>query len=279
MNSLKNFLFNNWNSIFSKTRNDFVFDKKNKNYGAYFLRKGYFKTLIRSYLIAILFLLLLVYTPSILEIINELRNKNILTDKEISELSKSTDIVLQPPPEIQLDITKPPAIPQIIIQRKDTIPPKPKENSSPKDTVIINQDSLLLAMKDSLEKDSLNRIKDSSALANDIINTNGSLRMKVDAMPEFPGGAIALRFFLKTHIQYSLRAKASNTMGIVNVSFVVEADGSLTNIRLLMAVGNGLDDAVIQMIQAMPHWKPGMRRGKPQRFLVNLPVNFTLKDK
>jgi protein TonB len=284
LNFLKNLLFSNWISIFSKTRNDFVFEKRNKDYGAYFLRKGYFKTLIRSYFAALIFIFLIVYTPVVLQMIEDLRNKNLLTEKDIEELTKTKDIELSPPPEIQFDITKPPAVPAIVIQKKDSILPKPKEIIPNKDSLQRIRDSLLLAMKDSMMNDSINRRNDSlSKVAaderNDIINNHGSLQMKVDAMPEFPGGELALRKYIKDNLKYSLRAKAMQTMGTVNVAFVVEEDGSLTNIRMLMMAGNGLNDEVIKLIKGMPHWKPGMRRGKPQRFLINLPVNFYLRNK
>jgi protein TonB len=284
LKSLKNLFPDNWNSIFSKTRNDFVFEKRNKDYGAYFLRQGYFKTLIRSYLAAIVIILIMVYTPVIVNIIDELLDKNILTEKEIAELAKSSDIELSPPPEIQLDIKNLPAIPNIIIQKKDSVIHKPKEIILNKDSILKIMDSTLLAMKESLHNDSIKRWNDSLAIAaanaqNDIINNHGSLQMKVDKMPEYPGGELAMNKYVKDHLRFSLRAKAMNTMGAVNVEFVVEADGSLSHIKMLMSAGNGLDEEVIKLINGMPHWKPGMRRGKPQRFLINLPVNFILRGK
>ena len=259
MTSLKNFFSKNWTSVFSKTRNDFVFEHRNKDYGAYRLRKGYFKTLVWSYLAALCIIFLLVYSPAIYSYIEDMRNKNLLSEKDLAELMKSSDVVLSPPPDIQIDLVKPPAVPQIIIQKKDSVKVKAKEKIIPKDTITINQDSLLLVRKDSLAKDSIINKVAADALANDIINKNGSLQMRVDALPEFPGGELALNGYIKEHLKYSLRAKAMHTNGTVDVSFVVEADGSLTHIRLMMIAGNGLDDEVIALIKGMPKWKPGMR--------------------
>ncbi len=279
MASQKKLFSNNWNSLFSKTRNDFAFEKRNREYGAYNLRQAYFKTLLKSYFAAIFIILLLVYAPTIYSYIEEMRNHNSLTDKEIAELMKTTDVVLSPPPEILVDLVRPPSIPRIIIQKKDSITHKHKEIIPQKDSIPANADSLLLAKKDSLQKDSILKKKNSDALANDIINKNGRLSMKVDAMPEFPGGDLALNAYIKQHVRYSLHAKAMHTIATVDVSFVVEEDGSLTNIRLLMIAGNGLDEEVINLVKGMPKWKPGTRRGKPQRFLMYLPVNFSLKGK
>ncbi len=272
--------FDNWTSIISKTRNAIVFENKNKEYGAYKIRQGYFKTLIRSYIVSIIFIFLLFYTPVIIDLINDYRNKNILSEKDFAELTKMSDILLSPPPEIE--VTKPSGIPVYDIKQQDTVQlkPKPIEPDSGK----IKQDSLLLAKKDSLFNDSINKMNDSMKLATknanpDIKNQNGLLSIKVDALPEFPGGAQALDEYLRQHSKYTLKAKAMGTNGTVNVSFIVEADGSISNIRLMKVAGNGLDDQVVSTIKNMPHWKPGIFRQHPKRFIMYLPINYSLIKK
>ncbi|MEI6816535.1 MAG: TonB family protein [Bacteroidota bacterium] len=272
--------FDNWTSILSKTRNAIVFENKNKEYGAYKIRQGYFKTLIRSYIVSIIFIFLLFYTPVIIDLINDYRNQNILSEKDFAELTKMSDILLSPPPEIE--VTKPSGIPVYDIKKQDTVQLKPKTNTP--DSGKAKQDSLLLAKKDSLFNDSINKMNDSMKLATknanpDIKNQNGLLSIKVDALPEFPGGAQALDEYLRQHSKYTLKAKAMGTNGTVNVSFIVEADGSISNIRLMKVAGNGLDDQVVSTIKNMPRWKPGIFRQQPKRFIMYLPINYSLIKK
>ncbi len=278
----RKFLFNDpWFTIFSKNRNALVFETKNKDYGAYALRKNYAKTLFKSYCIAVIAVLLLIYTPVFVEFFEEWNQKTQLTNQDLAELNKNNDILLSPPPLIELNPNTTPPIPEIIPKKQDTTIKKKAVIVPNKDSLDHVLDSLnrLRGMPDTTLKTNDTSMAQRSPNTSDISNHNGQIQMKVDALPEFPGGENGLMVFMKQHIKYSLRAKAMNTQGTVNVAFIVEADGSISGIRMLMIASNGLDDEVIDLIKAMPRWKPGIRRGKPQRFVVNLPVNFYLKAK
>jgi len=97
----------------------------------------------------------------------------------------------------------------------------------------------------------------------------------VEVMPEYPGGENARQLFLAQNIQYP--AKENNIQGTVYTNFIVEKDGSLTNIKILKGLGFGCDEEVIRVIKSMPKWKPGTQRGNPVRVLINSPVKFSLK--
>ncbi len=98
----------------------------------------------------------------------------------------------------------------------------------------------------------------------------------VEEDPEFPGGMEALHKFLADNIQYPQQARDNNISGKVYVSFVVEADGSITNSRLLRDIGGGCGAETLRVVKTMPRWTPGKQRGKPVRVQFNLPVTFTL---
>ena len=72
-------------------------------------------------------------------------------------------------------------------------------------------------------------------------------------------------------------AKESGIQGMVYVTFVVERDGSITDVRVLRGIGGGCDEEAIRVVSAMPKWTPGKQRGKPVRVQYNLPVRFTLQ--
>jgi len=99
--------------------------------------------------------------------------------------------------------------------------------------------------------------------------------MQMDA--EFPGGEDAFNNYLGRHLQNPALIK-----GEVVVTFMIEKDGSLTDIKIVKSVEKSLDEEVVNIIKQSPHWKPAVRNGKPLRTLYTLPVDFmgdTKQDK
>jgi len=101
--------------------------------------------------------------------------------------------------------------------------------------------------------------------------------MVVESMPEYPGGEAALYTYLAENIKYPQMAKESGIQGRVFVTFVVERNGSVTDVRILRGIGGGCDEEAIRVVSSMPRWTPGMQRGKAVRVQYNLPVKFTLQ--
>ena len=99
----------------------------------------------------------------------------------------------------------------------------------------------------------------------------------VESMPEFPNGMKELYVYLQNNIKYPVMAKESGIQGKVYVTFVVEKNGSITDVKVLRGIGGGCDEEAIRVVAAMPKWKPGKQRGKPVRVQYNLPVRFTLQ--
>lgn len=96
-------------------------------------------------------------------------------------------------------------------------------------------------------------------------------------MPEFPGGLPALYEFLRNNVKYPAFAKEVGIQGTVYVSFVVEKDGSISDVQLLRKIGGGCDEEAVRVVKNMPHWKPGRQMGRPVRVLYNLPIKFALR--
>ena len=99
----------------------------------------------------------------------------------------------------------------------------------------------------------------------------------VETMPEFPGGMQAMMTFLSENVQYPPIAKENGIQGRVICTFVVEKDGSITDICVVRSSGEpSLDKEAVRVIGTMPNWKPGKQRGKPVRVKYTIPVNFRL---
>ena len=102
--------------------------------------------------------------------------------------------------------------------------------------------------------------------------------MVVEESPKYIGGDEARIKFLQNNIQYPEKAREVGISGTIIVTFVVEKDGSLTDIRILRGIGGGCDEEAVRVIKLMPNWNPGKQRGKAVRVQFNMPVKFTLED-
>ena len=99
----------------------------------------------------------------------------------------------------------------------------------------------------------------------------------VEDAPQYPGGDEARIRFLNDNIRYPQMARESGIQGIVYITFVVERDGSITDVRILRPIGGGCDEEAIRVIKAMPKWTPGKQRGRPVRVQFNMPIRFILQ--
>ena len=100
----------------------------------------------------------------------------------------------------------------------------------------------------------------------------------VEQMPEFPGGEEAIREFVAKNIQYPQKAIDAGAYGRVFVGFVIEPDGSVSNVTLLRGIGFGCDEEAMRVVKMMPKWKPGMQKGEAVRVSYMIPINFKLED-
>jgi protein TonB len=98
----------------------------------------------------------------------------------------------------------------------------------------------------------------------------------VEENPEFPGGEEARIKFLKDNIEYPRIARDIGLEGRVWVGFVVEADGRITNVKILRGRAQSLDDEALRVAKLMPKWKPGKQRTKAVRVQYQMPITFTL---
>jgi TonB family protein len=107
----------------------------------------------------------------------------------------------------------------------------------------------------------------------------GDVFVVVEQSPEFPGGAVAFSQFLSKNIVYPASAVDAGRTGVVYVQFVVEKDGSVTNVIVLKGVPGApeLDQEAVRVIGLSPNWKSGMNSGKPVRARMIQPVRFNLK--
>lgn len=103
------------------------------------------------------------------------------------------------------------------------------------------------------------------------------IHIRVEKMPEFPGGQEALNRYLVRNIKYPLLAQENGIQGRVVCQFVVNSDGSIVDISVVRGVEESLDKEAIRVIKSMPKWTPGRQGGKSVRVKYTLPIRFKLQ--
>jgi len=99
----------------------------------------------------------------------------------------------------------------------------------------------------------------------------------VEQMPKFPGGDEALRKYLAQSVKYPVIAQENGIQGRVFVSFVVNKNGEVTNVKVARPFDPNLDKEAVRVVQSMPKWEPGMQRGKAVKVSYTVPINFVLQ--
>ena len=99
----------------------------------------------------------------------------------------------------------------------------------------------------------------------------------VEEAPQFIGGSAALLEYIAKNVQYPVEAQQKGTQGRVQSCFIVEKDGSISNIEVLRGIDPLLDKEAVRVISNMPKWKPGKQRGQAVRVKYTFPVTFRLQ--
>jgi len=98
----------------------------------------------------------------------------------------------------------------------------------------------------------------------------------VEEMPEFPGGALALRKWIKSNVKYPENARRNKITGRVYVGFVINKKGDVEDCKILRSIDADLDKEALRVVNSMPSWKPGKQKGKSVKVSFSFPINFHL---
>jgi periplasmic protein TonB len=245
---------------------DMVFKGRNQEYGAYVLRKKYKKYMTISMLIALIILIGGVAYPVIASYIS--KNKIIKEDKSVeTEILNAPKEDLPPPPP-------PPPPPEAMAEKVKFTVPKVVEDTV--ESGLATQDDLSTKGNTEAPPDEEIKIEE---VKEQVIQQEAPKEIftVVEEQPGYPGGDEARIRFLQENIKYPEEAKELGVQGKVFVTFVVEVDGSITDVRVLRGIGAGCDEEAIRVVKSMPRWVPGKQRGQPVRVQFNLPIKFTLQ--
>jgi periplasmic protein TonB len=276
MNILKRSWMRKNLDINSKEWCDIVFEGKNKDYGAYVLRKlsnkRHGKALI---IVSILFVFLLLLPGLIKTVLPEKKERMVevtsLADLKIEqEMPKEENrIAVPPPPPLKSTIKfTPPVIkPDEVVVVENEVKTQDELNETPK----------AISVADVVGTDEVNGVDIATLDENQAITQEevDEVYGIVDQMPEFPGGELALRKWIANNIRYPKMAAEKGIHGKVYINFVVEKNGDISSVRVTKGVDPLLDKEALRVIINLPKWSPGLQGGKPVRVSYTVPINFT----
>lgn len=265
---------------------DILFSGRNKDYGAYELRNRYDRR-VRNSIIGTASVILVVIGGYVLD--NTLKaadnvrplvvtkDPTVLKPIDIPEEKKFTP----PPPPVT---SAPPPMAASIRNTTPVIVDKdvPPDEMPPKQT---DMDNKVIGFKtaDGVEDGAQVDLGASGIGGSGVVKVEAPAeedkgpRIFVEIMPEFPGGEPALAKYLKNHMRYPTQAQDNDVQGTVFVQFVVNRDGSITDVKTVGAAkGAGLEEEAKRVVNAMPKWKPGRQNGQNVPVLFNLPIRFVL---
>jgi protein TonB len=273
-NTYINRFFNDWDDVVSDTRNDIVFEDRNKSYGAYFVRKNHNKTLAFALLFTSIVFIIGVSFPKIIEFLTS-------GEDEVDVPLLITNVDLTPPPPIdETEPPPPPPPPPPAIETIKFTPPVVTDEEVVDDPPPVQTDELPQISTVTQEGDGTEDIVIPEEFGNGVVQpVEEEIFTIVEQRAEFPGGEGELISYISKNIKYPAMEADNGISGRCVLNFIVEKDGSITNVKVVRGVPNGpgCDKEAIRVVSSMPKWKPGKQNGRSVRMYYNLPVNFNLK--
>jgi protein TonB len=246
---------------------DIVFEIRNKEYGAYSLRKKYSKNVLISLLIGILILGTAVITPFInaKSVENKKRAERTVV-MNMEKLDTPVDQVAPPPP--------PPPPPAEVVQQARYVPPVVVDSVKPDENVkLMSADQANTEVKNDVVVEEVQQAKEEVQE----VEAEPEPFVVVEEMPMFPGGDAALLTYIGEHTNYPEVAKENNIQGRVIVRFCVTSKGGVSQVSVLKGVDPELDKEAVRVVGTLPTFKPGKQGGKPVPVWYMVPITFTLK--
>jgi protein TonB len=248
---------------------DIVFEIRNKEYGAYKLRKKYNRNVVIGLFIATIILATAIITPYLNAKAAENKAKRAERQVEIKmeNLDQPNETVAPPPP--------PPPPPAETIQQARYVPPVVVDSVKPEDAVqLMTADQAQAEVKNEEVVEYVEPVKEEVQEQ----EVEQAPFVVVEEMPMFPdGGEAGLLKYIAEHTNYPEVAKENNIQGKVIVRFCVTSKGTINQVSVLKGVDPELDKEAIRVVSELPPFKPGKQGGKPVPVWYMVPITFTLK--
>ena len=264
---------------------DLVFEGKNHSYGAYQLRKETGKRNLMAILVMFAIGVAIAAFVAIKGVVENAMKQDVAIEADV-ELAK-----LAEKKEAKVEKKEEPKVEKIEVEKVKSsvkfVPP------------VIKKDSEVKPEEELKSQEELNKtntaigafdVKGNDEAAGEVLKAKEVIAQPeppkeeetkvfdvVEQMPSFPGGPSALMQFLSSNIKYPVVAEENGVQGRVVCTFVVERDGSITDVRVIKSVDPSLDKEAVRVVKSMPKWIPGKQNGSAVRVKYTVPVTFRLQ--
>ena len=265
---------------------DLVFEGRNKEYGAYVLRKETGKRNLKSMLLVFAVIIAIMAAVAAKVAIENAFPKKVAmeTDVELSKLAQKKEAKVEKKAPVKVEEQK------VVEKVKSSVKFTPP---------VIKKDSEVKPEEELKSQEDLNKtntaigsfdVKGNDEAGGEVLKAKEVIAHPeppkeeetkvfdvVEVMPSFPGGQGALFEWLSKNIKYPVVAEENGVQGRVIVTFVVERNGSITDVQVVKSVDPSLDKEAVRVVKAMPHWIPGKQNGSAVRVKFTVPVTFRLQ--
>ena len=264
---------------------DLVFEGKNQSYGAYQLRKNTGKRNVMAILVMFAIGVAIAAFVAIKGVVENAMKQDVAIEADV-ELAK-----LAEKKEAKVEKKEEPKIEKVEVEKVKSsvkfVPP------------VIKKDSEVKPEEELKSQEELNKtntaigafdVKGNDEAAGEVLKAKEVIAQPeppkeeetkvfdvVEQMPSFPGGPSALMQYLSSNIKYPVVAEENGLQGRVVCTFVVERDGSITDVRVIRSVDPSLDKEAVRVVKGMPRWIPGKQNGSAVRVKYTVPVTFRLQ--
>jgi len=264
---------------------DLVFEGKNQAYGAYRLRKETGKRNVYAILTMFAIALIIAAIVAVKGVVENAMKSDVAIEADV-ELSK-----LAEKKEAKVEKKEEPKIEKVEVEKVKSsvkfVPP------------VIKKDNEVKPEEELKSQEELNKtntaigafdVKGNDEAAGEVLKAKEVIAQPeppkeeetkvfdvVEQMPSFPGGTAALMQYLSSNIKYPVVAEENGVQGRVVCTFVVEKDGSITDVRVVKSVDPSLDKEAMRVVKSMPRWIPGKQNGSAVRVKYTVPVTFRLQ--
>lgn len=265
---------------------DLVFEGKNQAYGAYQLRKNTGKRNLMSLLVMFGIGVAIAAFVAIKGVVENAMKQDVAIEADV-ELAKLADKKKEP----EVKKREEPILDKVEVEKVKSsvkfVPPVIK-----KDDEVKPEDELKSQEELSKTNTAIGAfdVKGNDEAAGEVLKAKEVIAQPeppkeeetkvfevVEQMPSFPGGAGALMQYLGSNIKYPVVAEENGVQGRVVCTFVVEKDGSITDVRVVKSVDPSLDKEAVRVVKGMPRWIPGKQNGAAVRVKYTVPVTFRLQ--
>ena len=248
---------------------DIVFENRNQEYGAYVLRRGYGNNVFIGLIITAVLVILILFFPLIKKLFGGSDHSEEVAPRKLiyTELSAPPPIdkPKPPPPQIQL-----PKLQKVI----KFVPPKVVKEEVAEQIPTIQE--IKQNETAAVDVDGDAEVIFEEPVPEVVVENENEIFTVVEQLPEFDGGYEAMMEFIQKNMKYPGNARRMGVDGTVFVNFVVNKNGSISDVKIMRGIMAECDKEAIRVVEMMPPWKPGKQNGRNVNVRFTLPLKFKL---